>query len=125
MLESNDPAKALRRITAAESNETTAPVTEREVENGRHVGSAIKLSCFICRRYFSKEGTRHLQGKAWWCRVFHMPLCKENRTGDDGGRNMTCIQEHLHSTEEPLMYIGVHRRGMQMPEEFFVGLHQR
>jgi len=125
VLEANDPARALTHVTAEDSNETTAPATEKELANGRHVGSACKLSCFICRRCFADKESRRSQATVWWCRVCHMPLCKIDRSGTDGGRDMTCTQERLRSEEEPLMCIGVHRRGVQMPEEFFVDLHHR
>ncbi len=52
-----------------------------------------------------------------------MPLCAVSRAGDDGGRAMSCMQEHAE-TEDPLLaFNDKHPRGKVMPEELQVCLY--
>ena len=78
-------AKAITRITN-KADETHYPAKE----GGRK--RVIQQNCFICRQYSpSKVKTQ------WKCKKCDMPLCQKDRHSRK--RKMTCIAEHLCSTD--------------------------
>jgi len=115
----------LRRITAKDSNSTTAKPTPKQLLAGRTTGTDIRLSCFICRRYINDKGVRRWQQTTWWCKDCHMPLCKQSRVGQDGGRTLTCLEEHLCSEEDIFKCLEVKPRGAEVPLELTIDLHAR
>jgi hypothetical protein len=52
---------------------TTRPVTTKQREHGQNIGSAHALTCFL---YLNENGQTEYKETVWWCKNWHMPLCK-------------------------------------------------
>lgn len=53
-----------------------------------------------------------------------MPLCKENRANCDGGREYSCLDEHITTQHDALMCKTVkHKKGSRMPQELQICLY--
>jgi hypothetical protein len=101
------------------------PVTEKQVMQGLTVGNPVVLTCFICRKYLDEDGNQYRRTTSFWCWDCHMPLCKQSRVGEDGGRDMDCLEEHQQSEDALFACNSLHVRGTSVPEGNHVTLHKR
>jgi hypothetical protein len=114
----------LVRCQDTDGNISTEP-TAKQKQMGIHVGNPVVLSCFICRRYLG-EDTKPLRRKtSFWCKDCTMPICKMQRRGEDGGRSLTCIEEHKSTSEMILGCNTPHIRGANIPDNLQICLHNR
>jgi hypothetical protein len=72
------------------------------------------VSCFMCRKYLKPDGRNNLRLTSSRCKVCHMPLCRENRVGLDGGREETCLDEHLNTRDPFFACCRLHIKGRQV-----------
>ena len=88
----------LERIRDEKGNTCTAP-TQCQIDNrNTSVGNPITAACLICRRYINQQGTLGTTRKtSFCCKDCKMPLCERSRVGQDGGHEITCIEEHCCS----------------------------
>lgn len=119
----------LTRIQAPNgSGKTNRDTSAQQRKKGRNVGKAYTLTCFICRRYAKEDGSQRRQDTSFWCKECHMPLCNTCRKGQDGGREMSCVEEHVTSTDDDIRCRGpeiMHVRGTEVSERLHLNLHPR
>lgn len=90
-----------------DGNSHLARIKDEDSNMNYSSGKPRNQSCFICRKYSVKT-----ECTQWICRVCGMPVCKVSR-----GRDLTCLDEHLCSTNE---YIGcgmLVRSAFRMPPD--------
>jgi hypothetical protein len=75
--------------------------TVRQMQNGRSTGNTVPLNCFFCRKYLKENGKTAYNTTSFCCRKCNMPLCKLDRSGQEG-RTSSCCDEHLCSDESPV-----------------------
>ena len=114
----------LERIRDKDGKTTTEP-TEKQREKGKNVGNPVVRPCFVCRRYATKDGIQRKQNTSFWCTNCHMPLCKVSRIGDDGGRELSCLDEHLCGDTELFRCGDLHKKGTKVPQELCLDLNPR
>jgi len=114
----------LVRIMDNQGNTNRQPTTY-QIENGKSVGSAITQQCFICRMLLTeKEGTPY-RPTSFWCKDCHVPICGVDRTGDAGGRELSCLDEHCCNEDEFFQCNKLHTKGMVVPKSKQVSLWPR
>jgi len=116
------------KITERIRNEITGNIstepTEKQRSKGVTVGNPIQRPCFVCHRYITKDGKRQVQKTSFGCKECHMSLCQVSRVGDDGGRTMTCCEEH--QCDGGLFGgNGMHKKSAEVPDEGEINLHPR
>jgi len=121
----DDDRHQLCRVTQKDSLSTTAAPTEKQLQAGRTTGTCCRLTCFVCRKHITQKGERRRQQTIWWCKKCHMPLCRSSRVGEDGGRELTCLEEHLTATDDVFNCSQPIPRGAEVPDEHSVDLHAR
>lgn len=84
----------LERARNKEGRTNYEPTKWQQEERNNSVGNTVAPKCFICRSYLDKDGKSVSHPTSFWCQECHMPLCKVSRVGQDGGREMTCVDEH-------------------------------
>jgi hypothetical protein len=114
----------LERCQDIEGNISAEP-TAKQLQMGNTFGNPVTLTCFICRRYLDEKGAPNRRKTSFWCKNCKMPLCMVSRQGDDGGRELTCLEEHKTSAEEVLGCNTSHSRGKYLSEKFQISLHKR
>ena len=53
----------------------TRPPTKKQLDSGRTVGTSVNSTCYVCRKYLSKEGKVVYRQTCWCCSVCKMSLC--------------------------------------------------
>ena len=71
-------AMELERIRGKDGS-ATRPATKKQFEGGYTVGTALNSTCYVYRKYLTKEGNVVYKQTCWCCSIFKMSLCKENR----------------------------------------------
>ena len=120
-----DGTAQLVRITDA-NGKTVRKLTKTQEKKGR-TSNSMTMNCFICRRCLHPEGDKvYYMTTSWWCKDCHMPLCSTNaRVGDQGGRERTCLEEHL-AADDPFFMCGeVRERGQTVSKDKYINLHPR
>jgi len=83
----------LERITDKNSNNRFT-LTDKQETRGRIVGWSIHQNCFICQKYLAlMRETEYIQ-TTFRCSACKMPLCKEDWSKPEIGRNQSCVDEH-------------------------------
>jgi hypothetical protein len=115
----------LERCRDAGGNLAAEP-TAYQMKIGINVGNPVVLTCFICRRYLDENGHPYYRKTSFWCKTCHMPICMLSRKGKEGGRELSCIDEHV-STEEPVLRCSnsLYVRGTNVPDNICICLHAR
>jgi hypothetical protein len=54
-----------------------------------------------------------------------MPLCQNSRAHEDGGRELTCLEEHLQADDPLFACNTLHIRGTCVPDNKRVSLYPR
>jgi len=104
-------------------NMSTEPA-EKQQSKGVTIGNLTQRPCFVCHRHIAKDGKRRVQKTSFWCKECHMPLCQVSRVRDDGGRTMTCCEEH--QCDGGLFGCnGMHKKSAEVPDEGEIDLHPR
>lgn len=101
----------------------TRPPTQKQLDSGRKIGAACNATCFICRKFLNADGMTVYRQTTWCCSICKMPICKEDRSNENG-RSTTCLEEHFLQEEECLMcdnYV----KGMPFPVKDQVNLNKR
>jgi hypothetical protein len=97
------------------NNAINRSITPSTAERNRQQGNPHMVSCFMCRKYQKEDGSNNLRLTSNCCKACHMPLCRESRVGMDGGREETCMDEHL-STRDPFFGCNQpHVKGSKVP----------
>jgi len=108
-----------------ESGSTNRPPTKCQLENGKSVGSAITHNWFICRQYFTKDESTTYRPPSVWCKDCHMPICNSDRTGEDGGQECSCLDEHC-CAEDPFFQCNtLHKKAINVPKGKQISLWPR
>ena len=117
----------LERICDKDGNTTAEPTSWQRDNRNNSVGNPITHHCFICRRYLTDKGTTVYDRKtSHWCRDCHMPLCEKSRVGLDGGRDISCVDEHCCSEEEVFACSGrMFNKNTAVPKDKQVSLYPR
>lgn len=114
----------LERITN-EKGEKDAPPTPWQMNKGRTVGNPVKVTCFICRRHLTEEGQPRREPTPSRCPTCHMPICKTSRVGDDGGRELSWLEEHLCGEDDFFRCNSLHTKGRAVPKGQQMDLNPR
>ncbi len=104
---------------------TTRPPTDKQVRQGKHVGTACNKMCFICRKYRKVDGSTVQQQTTFCCKKCKMPLCKKDRSDIMKGRNESCAMEHSGSADQTIGCFGIHVDGCAFPSDKQVNLNPR
>jgi hypothetical protein len=106
---------------------TDTDPTQWQIRHGYRVGNPVVLTCYICRRYLDNNGKQYRRNTSFWCKACHMPICKQDKTGMDGGREQSCYEEHITSNEHELKCKPeiMHNRGSCVPNKLHLCLHKR
>jgi hypothetical protein len=76
----NEP---LIRLRNKDGNSSRDP-TVRQIQNGRTAGNTVTSNCFLCRKYLKENGKTAYNTTFFCCRKCNMPLCKLDRSGQEG-----------------------------------------
>ena len=98
--------------------------TVRQIKIGRTTGNTVTSNCFVCRKYLKVNGMTAYHTTSFCCRKCTMPLCKLDRSGQEG-RTSSCCDEHLCSDESPVWCNDVFQSKTEFPKEKQVYLHPR
>ena len=90
----HDPTQTLKRIRD-EHGSLNAPLTETQKKRNLFTGNCITANCYVCKKY---EPRGKYNKTAWECSGCGTYLCRSDRTGKLG-RERSCLQEHLYSSE--------------------------
>ena len=116
----------LERIRDKDGNTTAEPTSWQRDNRNNSVGNPITHHCFICRKYLTDKGTTVYRKTSHWCRDCHMPLCEKSRVGLDGGRDISCVDEHCCSEELVFACSGrMFNKNTAVPKDKQVSLHPR
>jgi len=116
----------LERIRDKYGNTTTEPTGWQRDNRNSSVGNPITHHCFICRRYLTDKGTTVYRKTSHWCKDCHMPLCDKSRVGLDGGRELSCVDEHCCTEEDEFACKGVmFNKNKAVSKSKQVSLHPR
>jgi len=97
-LQENTASHPLKRL--ADSNGVASkPVTKKQRDAGRNVGTAKQSTCFMCKKHSSKY-----KWTSGCCAKCGTVLCMKDR-----GRAMSCYMEHLNSGDDNISCNGVKR----------------
>jgi len=115
----------LERIRNDEG-ETNVKPTQKQMDNRNNsIGNPIQHSCFVCRRYLNQKGMSTPRKTSFWCKDCKMPLCDKSRVGQDGGRDLSCVDEHLYSDEAIFCCNNIHPKGTAVPKQCLIDLWPR
>lgn len=117
-------AAPLARIQGPDGTEARE-VTGRQREDGKSVGTSRQMTCFMCRKYLKANGSTRYQNTSFWCKKCQMPLCKVDRSDADPTRILSCIDEHLDSTDTLVGCYGKHLKATTFPKDDQMNLHPR
>lgn len=94
----------------------TEPSARQRARN-KSIGNPIILSCFVCRKYLDKDGKAVSPARttSWWCKHCYMPLCNTSKIGEDGGRELSCCEEHRCSEDPFFACTQFIARGAKVP----------
>ena len=116
----------LVRIRNEDTGDTNLEPTAWQVQKKNlKVGNPITLQCYVCRKYLKENGSTTYRATSWWCKECHMPLCELDRTGKDGGREMSCQDEHCCTEEVAFGCNHMHPKAMAVPKELQISLWPR
>jgi len=115
----------LERIRDKDGNTTTEPTGWQKDNRNSTVGNPITHHCYICRRYLTDKGTTIYRKTSHWCKDCHMPLCDKSRVGLDGGRELTCVDEHCNTDEDEFACRTMFNKNKAVPKSKQVSLHPR
>ena len=104
--------EVLVRITNAAGQTTRLPTNRQINKEGRGVGTAVSLNCFLCRKYRDIDDKTVYRKTIWQCATCRMPLCKVAH-----GMRATCHAEHVASTDADVGCYGVFIEGKPFPKE--------
>ena len=116
--------KGLERIKGKDGN-IDKPPTPKQRLKGKTIGQPYTLNCFVCRKYLDETDNPYYRTTSYWCKDCRMPLCNESRINMDGGREMTCLEEHYNSEDHFFACNDMHNRGTSVPREKLVRLHKK
>jgi hypothetical protein len=103
---------------------TTRPLTQKQIQAGKTVGTSISYTCYICRRYLNEKGCATICQTSFWCKNCHMPLCHVDRR-QSMKRTETCIEEHLQSSDVDFGCTGPHPKKKIVPADKMINLHNK
>jgi hypothetical protein len=101
----------LIRFWNKDGNSSRDP-TVRQIQNGRTTGNTVTLNCFLCRKYLKENGKTAYNTASFCCRKCNMPLCKLDRSGQEG-RTSSCCAEHLCSHQFGAMICSNQRKNFR------------
>jgi hypothetical protein len=116
----NEP---LIRLPNKNGNSSRDP-TVRQILNGHTTGKTVTLNCFLCRKDLKENGKTAYNTTSFCCRKCNMPLCKLDRSGQEG-QTSSCCDEHLCSDESPVWCNDLFQSKTEFPKEKQVYLHSR
>ena len=119
----DNTAMKLERIRGKDGS-ATRPATKKQLESGRTVGTAANSTCYVCRKYLSKDGKVVYTQTCWCCSICKMPLCKENRKDESIKRNQSCFEEHELGDDKNIV-CGDYTVGQPFPEDEQVNLYPK
>jgi hypothetical protein len=117
-------SEPLQRITR-DGSATREPTDKQIQRENRTVGSAVKATCFICRKFLKKDNAVDYRLTTWQCRTCQMPLCKQSRINNAIGRTDTCLSIHQQASDQIIGCSGMHCSNRAFPKELQVNLHPR
>ena len=105
--------EALVRVTNAAGQTTRMPTNRQINKEGRGVGTAVSVNCYMCRKYKDQQGRTVYRKTIWQCATCRMPLCKV----DHGNLRVSCHDEHIASSDPEVGCYGVFEEGKVFPKE--------
>ena len=115
----------LERIRNEDGVTNLEPTEWQMREKNLTKGNPITMQCFICRKYLTEKGRTNYRATSFWCKDCHMPLCDRNRATMDGGRDLSCQDEHCCTTETIFGCNEMFKKGTTVPPELQISLHPR
>jgi len=118
----------LERIRDEKTGDLTTPPTQQQQDKGRTIGNPVVRPCFMCRRYLNEQGSQTIRKTSYWCKDCRMPLCELSRKGldgDNGGRDLTCCEEHQCSDNPIFGCNAPHKKGVAIPSNSITDLYIR
>ena len=119
----SDGTMSLERIRGKDGNMTRYP-TDKQIANGRTVGTANNGNCYICRKYLSKTGGVVYRQTTFCCSICKMPICKESQKCVQIGRTEDCFDEHKMGEDENTC-CSQYVRAQPFPKHGQVNLHPK
>ena len=123
MSTASDGEMRLERIRGKDGN-VTRPPTEKQIANGRSVGTAINGNCYICRKYLNEKGEVVYRQTTFCCSICKMPLCKESQKCVRIGRTEDCFDEHKTGKDQ-YTCCGQYVRAQPFPKDGQVNLYPK
>jgi hypothetical protein len=107
--------EVLERITDRHGN-INYDITDKQSKRGRNVGKSVQHNCYVCRKYLTKKGETQYNQTTFRCVTCKMPLCKKDRSNNEIGRNLSCLDEHLESNCKTIGCFGANRNFNLFPK---------